>query len=68
MKILEVHGDKKTVQSYIDGHITLSELMEGLEWHWDKKIFRGTRAPIVQKKDVSLTPVLKQDRQSKLTS
>lgn len=62
MKILQVPEAKKTVQAYLDGSITVEELREDLEWYWDKKLYRGTKAPIVERKGVPMPAILNQDR------
>lgn len=67
MKILELCGDKKTIQAYMDGHITISQLMEKLEWYWHKKIFRGTKVSIGERRRVPTPSVLKRGRNSERT-
>jgi hypothetical protein len=62
MEILQVPEAKRTVQAYLDGYITIKEMREDLEWYWDRKIYRGTRAPIVERKGVPMPPILTQDR------
>jgi hypothetical protein len=43
------------VEAYRDGHITLRELMEELEWYCDRKIYRRTRAPAMERASDPMT-------------
>jgi hypothetical protein len=65
MEILRVPKARRLAEAYHDGSITLSEFMEELEWCWDMKICRGTRAPDVEKRGAPMPPFLTQDRQAK---
>ena len=62
MEILQVSKARKLAEAYHDGSITLREFMEELERCWDMKIYRGTKAPVVERKDVPMTPIMTQDR------
>jgi hypothetical protein len=52
MQILQAPGAKKMVKSYLNGDITVKELREELEWYWDRKIYKGTKTPILDRKGV----------------
>ena len=62
MEILQVSKARKLAEAYHDGSITLREFMEELERCWDMKIYRGTKAPVVERKGVPMTPIMTQDR------
>ena len=49
MEILQVPKARKLAEAYHDGSITLRQFMEQLEWCWDMKIHRGTKAPVVER-------------------
>jgi hypothetical protein len=49
MEILQVPKARKLAEAYHDGSITLRKFMEQLEWCWDMKIHRGTKAPVVER-------------------
>jgi hypothetical protein len=51
------------VDAYHCGDITFHELMEELEWYWDMKIYRGTKAPVVEKPGLPMIPFPTQDDQ-----
>jgi hypothetical protein len=38
MEILQAPESRRMAAAYRDGHITFRELMQELEWCWDKKI------------------------------
>jgi hypothetical protein len=65
MEILQVPKARKLAEAYQDGHVTLREFMEELEWCWAKTIYRGTKAPVVERKGVPMPPIMTQDRQAK---
>jgi|WetSurMetagenome_2_1015567.scaffolds.fasta_scaffold310254_2 hypothetical protein len=67
MEILRVPKARKLAEAYHDGSITLREFMEELEWCWDMKIYRGTKTPVVVRKDVPMPPILTQAGQPKGT-
>jgi len=62
MEILQVPKARKLAEAYHDGSITLREFMEELEWCWDKKLYRGTRARIAELRVFEVSPIPKQDR------
>jgi hypothetical protein len=49
MQILQVPDGKEIVKAYKDGYITLNELKEQMECHWDRKIYKGTKAPVIER-------------------
>jgi hypothetical protein len=49
MQILQVPEARKMVKAYRDGYITFEELREDLELYWDKKIYKGTKTPILER-------------------
>jgi len=49
MQILQVPEGTKIVEAYQDGFITVKELREQMEWYWGKKIYKGTKTPIMLK-------------------
>jgi hypothetical protein len=50
-------------EAFREGHITLTELMDELEWYWDRKNYRGTRVPPVERTSSPTAPAIeKQDR------
>jgi len=49
MEILQVPKARKLAEAYHDGRITLRQFMEQLEWCWERKIHRGTKAPVVER-------------------
>jgi hypothetical protein len=57
MKILEVPEARKMVEAYQDGYITIEELMEDLECYWDKKIYKGAKTPILNRKGVLMDAI-----------
>jgi hypothetical protein len=61
MQILQVQEARKMVKAYRDGHITVEELREELEWYWDRKIYKGARTPIVERTGVLMTAILEED-------
>jgi hypothetical protein len=61
MKIFQVPGARKMVEAYQDGYITLRELTEELEWYWDKKIYKGTKAPFAERTGVPVPAILEKD-------
>ena len=63
MEFLQVPESRKIIEPYHEGHITLRKLMEELEWYWDKSIYKGTRAPIVERARGPVSAILKQDQQ-----
>lgn len=67
MEILQVPKTRQLAEAYHDGSITFREFMEELEWCWDMKIYRGTKAPVVERKDVPMPPILTQAGQPKGT-
>lgn len=62
MEILQVPKARRLAEAYQDGQITLREFLENLEWCWDMRIYRGTKAPVVEREGVLMPPILKQDR------
>jgi hypothetical protein len=62
MEILQAPKSRKLAQSYRAEHITLRKFMEKLEWYWDKSIYKGTRAPIVERARGPVSAILKQDQ------
>ena len=62
MEILQVPKARKLAEAYNDGQITLREFWENLEWCWDMKIYRGTKAAAVQRTAVPMPQILTQDR------
>jgi len=62
MEILQVPKARKLAEAYHEGQITLREFLENLEWCWDMRIYRGTKAPVVERKGVPMPPILTQDR------
>jgi hypothetical protein len=52
---------RKMVEAYHEGYITLNELVEELEWYWDKKIYKGTKTPIVKRTGVLMTEIVEED-------
>ena len=65
MEILQVAKARKLAEAYHDGSITLREFMEELERGWDMKIYRGTKAPVVENRGVPMPPILTQDPHAK---
>jgi len=61
MEILQVPKARKLAEAYHGGSITLREFMEELEWCWEMKIYRGTKAPVVERPGVLMLPILTQD-------
>jgi len=55
MESFQLPESKKMVEAYRDGHITLRELMEELEWYCDRKIYRRTRAPAMERASDPMT-------------
>jgi hypothetical protein len=64
MEILQVPKARKLAAAYNDGQITLTEFMDNLELCWELEIYRGTKAPVVEKSGVPMPPILTQDRQA----
>jgi hypothetical protein len=62
METLQVPEARKLAAAYSSGRITLAEFMEKLEWCWDMKIYRGGKAPVVEREGVLMPPILTQDR------
>jgi len=62
MEILQVPKARKLAEAYHEGQITLREFLENLEWCWGMRIYRGTKAPVVERKGVPMPPILTQDR------
>jgi hypothetical protein len=56
MKSLQVPEVKMLVKVYQNGDITLKELMEELECYWDKKLYKGTKTPILDEKALLVQP------------
>jgi len=44
MEIFQMPESRQMIEAYHKGHITIRELMEELEWCWDKRIYNATRA------------------------
>jgi hypothetical protein len=57
MKILKVPEARKMVEAYQRGYITIEELMEDLEWYWDKKIYKGTKTSILDRKSIPMNAI-----------
>ncbi len=38
------------VSFFLWNQITAGELREELEWYWDRKIYRGTKTPVSERK------------------
>jgi len=67
MEILQVPKARKLAEAYHDGSITLREFMEELEWCWDMKIYRGTKAPVVERSGGPMPPVPVRNRPVRAT-
>jgi hypothetical protein len=52
MHIVQAPEAKKIVKSYLNGYITVEELREELEWYWDRKVYKGTKTPILDRNGV----------------
>ncbi len=52
MQILDVPETRKTMEAYQERYLTSEEQREQLEWYWLKKIHKGTKAPIMERRDV----------------
>ena len=53
---------RKTAEFQKDRSITVDKQKEELEWHWLKKIYKGTKALMVERASISATTILKQDK------
>jgi hypothetical protein len=62
MEILQVPEARKLAAAYSDGHITLTEFMDELQWCWHKRTCGGTKVRVVEWKVFKLAPTLDQDR------
>jgi hypothetical protein len=56
MQILQMLGADQ------DGDITVEELREELAFYWDKRIYKGTKTPVVERKTVPMTVILQEDK------
>jgi hypothetical protein len=57
MKIVKVPEAGEMVKAYQHGYITVKELREELEWYWDKKIYKGIKTPILDRKGVPMNAI-----------
>lgn len=61
MEILQNPRNRKVVEAYQDGHITVRELWEELEWHWDSTMDKETERHIAERARVPMTEILQKD-------
>jgi hypothetical protein len=50
------------VDTHQDGNTRVEELREEIALYWDKKIFKGTKTPVAERKALSTTAILEEDR------
>jgi Ca2+-binding EF-hand superfamily protein len=50
------------VDTHQDGNITVEELREEIALYWDRKIYRGTKPYLMERRDLATTAILEKDR------
>jgi hypothetical protein len=47
MQILQEHEVRMLVKAYQERYITAEEFREELEWYWDRRVYKGTKPPLL---------------------